>query len=75
MSNKINQKLGLRPQTRPRARVQGAGKDAAARALTSASCPQCGHRYVVENRIHSRLLRMCGFCSHLWEREDTAVAS
>jgi hypothetical protein len=60
--SRINQKLGLKPQTRPRARTKGAGKDALAAALTSASCRVCGDRWIVQNVIHGRLQRMCAGC-------------
>ena len=60
--SKINQKLGLKPNTRKRAMMKGAGKDAAARIRTSRACPQCPHRWIVVNVILGAELALCAWC-------------
>lgn len=60
MSNKINERLGLKPSTRKRQATHS-------RALvSSAQCPKCGGRHVIENAIHGVPTRLCGFCGHVW---------
>lgn len=61
MSNKINEKLGLKPAGK-RAMMRGTGKTATAAALTSARCVSCGDPWILENVIHGALQRNCSRC-------------
>lgn len=60
MSNKINARLGLKPQTRTRQATHGSG------IVSYAICPACGGQHVVEHVVHGAPLRLCGFCSTTW---------
>lgn len=62
--SRINAKLGLKPQTRARARVVGAGKDRAAALVTSAICPRCGHRWMLTRLVVGARGFWCGWCSY-----------
>lgn len=58
--SRINEKLGLRSQTTTR-------KATHARSLvSSAKCPVCPGRHVIENEIKGVPTRLCGFCGHTW---------
>lgn len=43
--------------------------DAASSLISSAQCPKCAGRHVIENAIRGRLTRMCGACGHFWDGE------
>lgn len=60
MANKINEKLGLKPQTRARQATHGSS------LISSAQCPKCLGRHVIQNAIHGVLTRLCGRCGWLW---------
>lgn len=60
--SRINEKLGIRPQTTRKA-THGAS------LVTNAVCEKCGGRHVIENAIHGVVTRLCCFCGWLWEPE------
>jgi ribosomal protein L37AE/L43A len=63
--SKINDKLGLRPAgQRNMMKLPKTGAHRA--ALTSAKCPACGQRGVVEHKLHGARTWMCTWCAHHW---------
>lgn len=60
----INEKLGLKAAGAKQimARVKQRGADG--RLLTRLACPQCGHRWVLYNKIHGDWRHMCGWCAY-----------
>jgi len=61
----INQKLGLRRASKRH--MMRLPKTLHERtALTSAQCPECSRRGVIENVIHGRRQRCCTWCGHTW---------
>lgn len=69
MSNKINQKLGLRPAGKRKMMNLPKNRHEAS-ALTSAQCPGCTQRGVIENAVHGRRLRCCTWCGNTWTPEE-----
>ena len=69
--SKINEKLGLRPAGK-RAFMKLPKLRADAVALTALTCPNCPHRWIIQNVIHGRLQRMCGRCSTSWYPDEAA---
>jgi plasmid stability protein len=64
--SRINEKMGLKAQTRVRAATH-------ARSIVSnARCPKCGCSHVIENVIHGKRRRMCGACGESWAPEMSA---
>jgi len=63
--SRINEKLGLRASGK-RNMMKLPKTGARRAALTSAKCPDCGQRGVVEHRLHGVLTWMCTWCSHNW---------
>lgn len=59
--SRINEKLGMAPQTRARQATHSKG------LVTRAVCGVCRGRHVVSNPIHGRDTWLCGFCGHVWE--------
>ena len=61
----INEKLGFkRAGKRKMMNLPAAAADRT--ALTSAQCPACGQRGVVQHLIFRRLRRLCSWCGHAW---------
>lgn len=58
----INEQMGYKRPGKRRM-MKGTGKDTAAAALTSSFCPNCPHRWIIKNKIHGVLRRMCAWCS------------
>jgi hypothetical protein len=71
VSNKINERLGLKPSGK-RAMMNLPTDRSEASDLTSAKCPVCGLRGAIENVIHGQRLRMCTWCSESWTPEPRA---
>lgn len=65
MTNKINERLGLKPATRTRRATHG-------RLLASAQiCPQCGGRHVIRAQSeHATGEFMCAGCSTFFDPEE-----
>lgn len=63
----INQKMGFKPAGKRSMMKLPADKNERI-ALTAAQCPDCGQRGVIENKIHGRMMRACGWCGNVWER-------
>lgn len=59
--SRINEKLGLQPQTRTRQATHSAG------LVSRAVCAKCRGRHVVGHLIHGREMWLCGFCGEVWE--------
>lgn len=57
---RINQQLGLRPNTRKRLATKSAA------IVSSAQCERCQGRHVIQATIHGRVQQRCGFCGHTW---------
>lgn len=58
--SRINDKLGLRPQTTVRQATHGSG------IVSHAKCPRCPCRHVVEHRVRGIPTRLCGACGYVW---------
>lgn len=59
----INEKMGFKRPGK-RKMMKGAGRTLAAVRLTSSFCPNCPHRWIIENKIHGVLRQMCAWCSN-----------
>jgi Zn ribbon nucleic-acid-binding protein len=62
---RINEKMGLKPQTRTRQATHSRS------LVTNAKCPECRCTHVVQHVVHGQPLRLCGACGHTWHPEAT----